>query len=148
MKGYLGDKEKTDEVIIERDCIRWYITGDKGKLDSDGFLTIVDRYSRFAKVAGEMISLGAVEEALRAILPEDIDIIAANAPDPKKGEKIVLLYNGDIEEKELKEIIKRSSLNALMQPSQFFYLEEMPKLGSGKTDLKKAKKLAIELTAK
>ncbi len=148
MKGYLGDKEKTDEVIIERDGIRWYITGDKGKLDSDGFLTIVDRYSRFAKVAGEMISLGAVEEALRAILPEDIDIIAANAPDPKKGEKIVLLYNGDIEKKELKEIIKRSSLNALMQPSQFFYLEEMPKLGSGKTDLKKAKKLAIELTAK
>ncbi len=146
MKGYLGDKKKTDEVIIERDGIRWYITGDKGKLDSDGFLTIVDRYSRFAKVAGEMISLGAVEEALRDILPEEIDIVAANAPDAKKGEKIVLLYNGEIEEKELKEIIKSSSLNALMKPSQFFYLEEMPKLGSGKTDLKKAKKLATKLS--
>ncbi len=146
MKGYLGDKKRTDEVILNRDGIKWYITGDKGKLDSDGFLTILDRYSRFAKVAGEMISLGAVEEAIRAILPEDIDIVASNAPDAKKGEKIVLLYNGDIEEKELKDIIKNSSLNALMQPSQFFYLQEMPKLGSGKTDLKQAKKLATELS--
>ncbi len=147
MKGYLKDKKKTDEVIIEKDGIRWYITGDKGKIDKDGFLTIVDRYSRFAKIAGEMISLGAVEEAIRAIIPEDIDIVAANAPDAKKGEKVVLLYKGDIEEDELKKLIKSSSLNPLMQPSQFHRLEEMPKLGSGKTDLKMAKKLATQLSA-
>lgn len=147
MKGYLKDSEKTKEVIIERDGVRWYITGDKGQLDKDGFLTIVDRYSRFAKIAGEMISLGAVEEAIRAIIPEDVDIVAANAPDAKKGEKVVLLFNGEIKEDELKSLIKGSSLNPLMQPSAYYYLEEMPKLGSGKTDLKMAKKLATELSA-
>ncbi len=146
MKGYLKDPQKTKEVIIEKDDIRWYITGDKGKLDSEGFLTIVDRYSRFAKIAGEMISLGAVEEAIRAILPEEIDIIAANAPDSKKGEKVVLLYHGEIEKQEIKSLIKQSSLNSLMMPAEYFYLEEMPKLGSGKTDLKYAKKLATELS--
>ncbi len=146
MKGYLGDEEKTKEVIIEKDDIRWYVTGDKGRLDKDGFLTIVDRYSRFAKVAGEMISLGAVEEEIRAILPSEIDIVAANAPDSKKGEKVVLLYHGEIEERELKSLIKNSKLNPLMIPSQYFFLEEMPKLGSGKTDLKMAKKIATKLS--
>jgi acyl-[acyl-carrier-protein]-phospholipid O-acyltransferase/long-chain-fatty-acid--[acyl-carrier-protein] ligase len=95
-----------------------------------------------------MISLGAVEEAIRAIIPEEIDIVAANAPDAKKGEKVVLLYNGDIQERELKSMIKQSSLNPLMQPSEYYYLEEMPKLGSGKTDLKMAKKIATELSKK
>ncbi len=147
MKGYLNDPEKTKEVIIEKDGILWYVTGDKGVLDKDGFLTIVDRYSRFAKIAGEMISLGAVEEAIRAIIPEEVDIVAANAPDTKKGEKIVLLYNGEIEENELKAMIKKSSLNPLMQPSKYYFLEDMPKLGSGKTDLKMAKKIATELSS-
>ena len=146
MKGYLNDPEKTKEVIIEKDGVRWYVTGDKGSLDSDGFLTIVDRYSRFAKIAGEMVSLGAVEEAIRAIIPEEIDIVAANAPDAKKGEKVVLLFNGEIKENELKALIKSSSLNPLMQPSDYYQLEEMPKLGSGKTDLKMAKKIATELS--
>ncbi len=146
MKGYLGDPQKTNEVIIEKDGIRWYVTGDKGRLTKDGFLTIVDRYSRFAKIAGEMISLGAVEEAIRKIIPEDVDIVAANAPDSKKGEKVILLYNGDIDENSLKKLIKDSSLNPLMIPSAYYYLEIMPKLGSGKTDLKMAKKIATELS--
>ncbi len=146
MKGYLGDTKKTKEVIIEKDGIRWYITGDKGKLDNDGFLTIVDRYSRFAKIAGEMISLGAVEEAIREIIPPEVDVVAANAPDSKKGEKVVLLYHGEIEEKELKTLIKNSKLNPLMIPSEYYFLEEMPKLGSGKTDLKMAKKIATKLS--
>ncbi len=146
MKGYLKDPQKTNEVIINKDGVRWYITGDKGKVDKDGFLTIVDRYSRFAKIAGEMVSLGAVEEAIRALIPEGVDIVASNAPDAKKGEKVVLLYNGEIEEEALKSLIKNSSLNPLMQPSAYYRLEEMPKLGSGKTDLKMAKKIATKLS--
>jgi acyl-[acyl-carrier-protein]-phospholipid O-acyltransferase/long-chain-fatty-acid--[acyl-carrier-protein] ligase len=146
MKGYLKDPKKTDEVIFEKDGIRWYITGDKGKLDKDGFLTLVDRYSRFAKIGGEMVSLGAVEEAIRKIIPEDVDIVAANAPDAKKGEKVILLYNGDIKESTLKSLIKDSTLNPLMQPAEYYFVEEMPKLGSGKTDLKMAKKIATSLS--
>jgi Acyl-CoA synthetases (AMP-forming)/AMP-acid ligases II len=62
MTGYLKDPQKTAEVLLEQDGIMWYKTGDKGHVDEDGFLTVVDRYSRFAKIGGEMISLGAVEE--------------------------------------------------------------------------------------
>jgi acyl-[acyl-carrier-protein]-phospholipid O-acyltransferase/long-chain-fatty-acid--[acyl-carrier-protein] ligase len=148
MKGYLGDGEKTKEVIIQKDGKRWYITGDKGKLDSDGFLYIVDRYSRFAKIAGEMVSLGAVEEAIRKLLPDDVEIIAANTPDSKKGERVVLLCSENLDISKLKDLIKNSDLNPLMVPSEYHSLKEMPKLGSGKSDLKKAKQLAIELSSK
>ncbi len=145
MKGYLKDPKKTEEVIKEIDGVRWYVTGDKGKIDEDGFLTIVDRYSRFVKIGGEMISLSAVEEEIRKIVPEEVDIVAAGVPDSKKGEKIVLLYHGEISEKELRGLISKSNLNPLMKPAVYHYLEEMPKLGSGKTDLKKAKKIAMEI---
>ncbi len=145
MKGYLGDIKKSKEAIVELEGERWYVTGDKGKVDEDNFLTLVDRYSRFAKIGGEMISLGAVEEAIREILPEGADIIAANVEDSKKGEKVVLLVGGEVELEELKTMIKSSKLNPLMIPSEYFYLDEMPRLGSGKTDLKRAKSLAKEL---
>jgi acyl-[acyl-carrier-protein]-phospholipid O-acyltransferase/long-chain-fatty-acid--[acyl-carrier-protein] ligase len=145
MKGYLKDPQKTAEVIKEIDGVRWYVTGDKGKIDEDGFLTIVDRYSRFVKIGGEMISLSAVEEEIRKIIPEEVEIVAAGVPDSKKGEKIVLLYHGEIDEKTLKSLISKSNLNPLMKPSLYHYLEEMPKLGSGKTDLKKAKQIAMEI---
>ncbi|MCK5895502.1 MAG: AMP-binding protein, partial [Cocleimonas sp.] len=56
MKGYLNAPEKTADVIVEINGQRWYKSGDKGHLDTNGFLTIVDRYSRFAKLGGEMIS--------------------------------------------------------------------------------------------
>ncbi len=144
MKGYLNDPKKTKEVIIQKDGIRWYITGDKGKLDSDGFITIVDRYSRFVKLGGEMISLGAVEEKIRDILPEEVDIVAAAAKDSKKGEKIILFFNEEIDEEVLRKTINLSDLHPLMIPTIYKQLKEMPKLGSGKTDLKLAKKIASE----
>ena len=68
MQGYLGEPDKTKAVIKEIDGFRWYMTGDKGMIDEDGFLTIIDRYSRFVKIRGEMISLTAVERALRSCL--------------------------------------------------------------------------------
>ncbi len=91
MLGYLKDPAKTAEVIVELEGKRWYKTGDKGHVDEDGFLTIVDRYSRFAKIGGEMISLGAIEGAIGKLLPEDTEILTTALPDGKKGEKVVLL---------------------------------------------------------
>lgn len=148
MKGYIAEPEKTASVIKEIDGIRWYVTGDKGRLDEDGFLTIVDRYSRFAKVAGEMVSLGLVESAIRKILEEEEQIAIAALPDEKKGEKLVLLIEGDMEIATLKEKIKSLEMNPLFVPSLYFKVEELPKLGTGKADFKGAKKLALSLSSK
>jgi len=145
MKGYLGDPEKTASVIKEIDGIRWYISGDKGHLDKDGFLTIVDRYSRFAKVGGEMVSLGLVETEINKIIDEESQIAVTAIPDAKKGERLVLLLEGKKDLEELKVEIKELGLNPLYVPSSYFKVDEIPKLGTGKADFKGAKKLAVEL---
>ena len=143
MKGYLNNPEKTKEVIKEIDGIRWYVTGDKGSLDEDGFLTIVDRYSRFAKIAGEMVSLGMVERELSKCLQEDELLSITALPDIKKGEKLVLLLEGDINL--LKSKIKELEINPLLLPSEYFEVETIPKLGTGKSDFAGIKRLAMKL---
>jgi acyl-[acyl-carrier-protein]-phospholipid O-acyltransferase/long-chain-fatty-acid--[acyl-carrier-protein] ligase len=147
MLGYLNDPEKTADVIVEIDGKRWYKTGDKGHLDKDGFLTIVDRYSRFAKIGGEMISLGAIEGAIGKLLPEDIEVLATAIPDGKKGEKIILLIEGDIEKDQMKELIDQSGLSPLMKPSELVNVEAIPKLGSGKNDFNQARQQAMAACA-
>ena len=145
MTGYLNDDAKTSEVIVERDGIRWYKTGDKGRLDKDGFLTIVDRYSRFAKLAGEMVSLGAVEQMVRDAMGEpELEVAAVNLPDAKKGEKVVLLLAGDHKPETVRQTLLDSGCNPLMVPAEIRPVAEIPKLGSGKTDFSAVKKLALQ----
>ncbi len=143
MKGYLGDPEKSDEAIFEQDAVRWYRTGDKGNVDADGFLTIVDRYSRFAKLGGEMVSLTAVEDAVREVLKQpELELVAVNLPDPKKGEKVVLLVETADASAMKKELIQ-SDMNPLMIPAEVKAVEQVPKLGSGKTDFSTAREIAL-----
>ena len=144
MKGYLKMPEKTSEVIELIDGYRWYRTGDKGHLDEDGFLTIVDRYSRFAKIGGEMISLTTVEEEiLDACNDKDLEIAATCLPDQRKGEKIVLLATNNLDKNELKKMLSDAKVNPLFHPTQVLMVEEIPKLGSGKTDFGATKKIAL-----
>jgi acyl-[acyl-carrier-protein]-phospholipid O-acyltransferase/long-chain-fatty-acid--[acyl-carrier-protein] ligase len=149
MLGYLDDPEKTANVILELDGHRWYKTGDKGHLDADGFLVIVDRYSRFAKIAGEMISLTAVEEAVSKSLTaydatyHDIELLAINIADERKGEKIVLLYASNLDEDVVRKILLSSDIQALMLPAEYIPVTAIPKLGSGKTDVACAKQIAL-----
>ena len=148
MKGYLKNEEKTAEVIKEIEGERWYVTGDKGHVDVDGFLTIVDRYSRFAKIAGEMVSLGLVEGEIGKILSEDEQIALTAIPDDKKGERLVLLFEGERDLEELKVAIKAIGMNPLFVPSSYFKVDVVPKLGTGKADFKGAKRVALELCEK
>jgi acyl-[acyl-carrier-protein]-phospholipid O-acyltransferase/long-chain-fatty-acid--[acyl-carrier-protein] ligase len=145
MQGYLKAQEKTDTVITEKNGIRWYISGDKGHVDEDGFLTIVDRYSRFAKIAGEMVSLGLVEAQIGKLIGENDNFCITAIPDAKKGERIVLLLEGEMEVDILKAEIKGLGMNPLYVPSSYFKVDEVPKLGTGKADFKGAKKMALEL---
>lgn len=145
MTGYLNDDIKTREAIVEIDGIRWYKTGDKGVLDNDGFLSIVDRYSRFAKLGGEMVSLGAVEQAIRDALNDpELELAAVNVPDEKKGEKIIVLIAGDHEPEAVRQALVESKSNLLMVPAEVHVVDEVPKLGSGKTDFSAAKALVLK----
>ena len=144
MKGYLQAPEKTLDAVVELDGMRWYKTGDKGHLDLDGFLTIVDRYSRFAKLGGEMISLSAVEEqARRALGQPELEVAAVNLPDERKGERILLLVAGDIDPDGLRRQLLAAGLNPLSIPSQVLRVDSIPKLGSGKTDFGAVRRLAL-----
>jgi acyl-[acyl-carrier-protein]-phospholipid O-acyltransferase/long-chain-fatty-acid--[acyl-carrier-protein] ligase len=146
MQGYLKDPERTDSVIVKINGIRYYRTGDKGFLDEDGFLTIVDRYSRFAKLGGEMVSLGAVEKKIQDTpVLEGCDYLITTVPDSAKGEKIVLLYQGEKEPKDVLSELRASNFPPIMLPSAAFKVEKVPKLGTGKADFTTAKKLAKEL---
>lgn len=144
MRGYLDDPEKTSEAIVEFDGMRWYRTGDKGWVDEDGFIIIVDRYSRFAKVGGEMVSLGAVEEQVLEILehPEEIEVAAVNLPDAKKGERILLLVNEPGVVDGLRKKLIDAGMNPLMIPADVVAVDDIPLLGTGKRDFSAIKKLA------
>lgn len=144
MKGYLNEPDRTAEVIIEADGLRWYKTGDKGYLDEDGFLTIIDRYSRFAKIGGEMISLSSVERAVQSELDQPELVLAAVAvPDERKGEKIVLLVEG-ADSESIQSRLRKSSIAPLCRPARVYSVDQIPLLGSGKMDLPALRQLALE----
>jgi acyl-[acyl-carrier-protein]-phospholipid O-acyltransferase/long-chain-fatty-acid--[acyl-carrier-protein] ligase len=148
MEGYLHSPQKTAEVIFKRNRIRWYQTGDKGRLDEEGYLTILDRYSRFAKLGGEMVSLSAVEEEIMALLgadDEENEILAVATPDQKKGECVSLLYTMEMEAGDINQKVNASKINNLLKPQHYFKVDAIPKLGSGKTDFAAAKRVVLEL---
>lgn len=147
MKGYYEDEERTKEAIVELDGVRYYNSGDIGFLDEAGFLTITDRLSRFAKIGGEMISLGAVEAQISSVLGDEVTFVCTNVADEKKGEQVVMLFSGEISEEEVAARIRASAIPSIMQPSKIYKVEAVPVLGTGKVDFKSSKKLAAQLVA-
>jgi acyl-[acyl-carrier-protein]-phospholipid O-acyltransferase/long-chain-fatty-acid--[acyl-carrier-protein] ligase len=146
MQGYLGKEELSDEVIDDG----WYNTGDIAAIDEDGFITITDRLSRFSKIGGEMVPHIKIEEVLHSVagLTEQ-SFAVTGLPDEKKGERIVVLHT--LEEQPLEQVIAGlagEEIPNLWKPrkDQFFKVEELPYLGSGKLDLKGIKNTASELT--
>jgi acyl-[acyl-carrier-protein]-phospholipid O-acyltransferase/long-chain-fatty-acid--[acyl-carrier-protein] ligase len=144
MLGYWGRPELTREVFRDG----WYVTGDIGRLDADGFLTITDRLSRFAKIAGEMIPLGRVEEAVARALGQG-DCAAAAVSDERRGERLVVLYvRDDLSPRDLRRRLEQSRLPPLWLPRQadLIPVEAIPTLGTGKVNLRRVRALALELT--
>ncbi|MFL5245481.1 MAG: AMP-binding protein [Gemmataceae bacterium] len=148
MKGYLGREDLTKEVIRDG----WYITGDMGFIDEDGFITITGRLSRFAKIGGEMVPLERIEEELHGILATNDRVCAVTCvPDEKKGERLVVLFTPqeNLDLKALKEKLSKRGLPNLWVPDErdFYPVPELPILGSGKVNLQKLKTMALELAA-
>lgn len=122
----------------------WHDTGDIVSVDRDGFITIRGRAKRFAKIAGEMVSLGAVEMLVQSLWPED-NHAAVAVPDKRRGERIVLVTTADEAEADaLRKFGKAHGAAELMVPNDIVKVDALPVLGSGKTDYVSARKLAME----
>ncbi|TIO72192.1 MAG: 2-acyl-glycerophospho-ethanolamine acyltransferase [Mesorhizobium sp.] len=122
----------------------WHDTGDIVSVDRDGFITVRGRAKRFAKIAGEMVSLGAVEMLVQSLWPEERHAAVA-VPDKRRGERIVLVTTaGDADPEELRQFGKKAGAAELMVPGDIIKVEEIPVLGSGKTDYVSTRKLAID----
>jgi acyl-[acyl-carrier-protein]-phospholipid O-acyltransferase / long-chain-fatty-acid--[acyl-carrier-protein] ligase len=103
-------------------------------LDSDGFLRIQGRAKRFAKVAGEMVSLGAVEEFALQV-SSGYKHAAVTRPDPRKGEQIVLVTEDPLlTRSRFVDVGSARGMPPIMMPAEVIYLGHLPVLGTGKTD--------------
>jgi len=132
MRGYLNPEANAAFQALGG----WYDTGDIAKVDADGFVYILGRLKRFAKISGEMVSLAAVEDALAAAFPEyglrfGAAVIAR--PDEAKGEKLVVVTNEPkLDLERVRAAIRARGLGNLAVPREIKVLRELPRLGSGK----------------
>jgi acyl-[acyl-carrier-protein]-phospholipid O-acyltransferase/long-chain-fatty-acid--[acyl-carrier-protein] ligase len=103
-------------------------------IDEHGFVTIQGRAKRFAKIAGEMVSLGAVENYAAALWPEHMHAVVI-VPDPRKGEQLVLVTEkSDASREPLLAYAKDQGIAEIMVPKTIRIVDKMPVLGSGKLD--------------
>jgi acyl-[acyl-carrier-protein]-phospholipid O-acyltransferase/long-chain-fatty-acid--[acyl-carrier-protein] ligase len=137
MKGYLGQPEETAKVMRDG----WYVTGDIAKIDTEGFIYITGRLSRFSKIGGEMVPHLRIEEAIHKILGQEegeLSIVVTSVPDEKRGERLVVVHTklAKTPEQICRELAS-SGLPNLWIPDKdsFLEVESIPVLGSGKLDL-------------
>ena len=143
MKGYLKfDKPGVLQAPVSEVGEGWYETGDVVEVDADGFLHILGRVKRFAKVAGEMVSLEAVEKL--AVTASATGMHAASSrPDESKGESLVLFTtDADLKRSALQASAKTLGMPELAIPKTIVHLPDLPLLGTGKVDYVTLKRLA------
>ena len=144
MLGYLGADRPG---FIDSPPDGWYDTGDIVKIDDQGFVTILGRAKRFAKIGGEMVPLNLVEQKVHAAIPAHAHAVVA-VPDRKKGEQLVLVTTDpELDRTRLSEVLKEAGVSELMTPRIIINVPELPALGSGKTDYVTINRLAREKTA-
>jgi acyl-[acyl-carrier-protein]-phospholipid O-acyltransferase/long-chain-fatty-acid--[acyl-carrier-protein] ligase len=122
----------------------WHDTGDVVSVDEDGFIAIKGRLKRFAKIGGESVSLAVVESCASALWP-DFSHAATTVPDGRKGEQIVLVTtNPDANRHDLVGWAHNHGVSELAIPRRIIVVEEVPVLGTGKTDYVKVQKMLPE----
>jgi acyl-[acyl-carrier-protein]-phospholipid O-acyltransferase / long-chain-fatty-acid--[acyl-carrier-protein] ligase len=131
MRGYY--KVQTPGVLQPLEG-GWYDTGDIVTITVEGFISIRGRAKRFAKIAGEMISLSSIEEALIKAWPHAA-VAAISIPDERKGEAIVVATTYlQATREEMVKVLRQADLPELAWPRRITILPHIPLLGSGKTD--------------
>ncbi len=131
MLGYLGADSPGQ---ISAPPGGWHDTGDIVAIDPDGFIAIKGRAKRFAKIGGEMVSLAAVEAVAAELWPDAASAVTT-APDPRKGERLVLVTEQkDATRAALQAFAKSRGMADLAVPAEVMVVDVVPLLGSGKLD--------------
>jgi acyl-[acyl-carrier-protein]-phospholipid O-acyltransferase/long-chain-fatty-acid--[acyl-carrier-protein] ligase len=145
MLGYLNQPDLSEAVLEDG----WYNTGDIVTIDADGFISIVGRQSRFAKVGGEQVPFAAIEEVLAALTGGSEDgaprAVVTAVPDEATGERLVVLHTAL--EQSPDELVRRLADAGLPRlfipaPVDFYEIETMPLIGIGKVDLEAINRFA------
>jgi acyl-[acyl-carrier-protein]-phospholipid O-acyltransferase/long-chain-fatty-acid--[acyl-carrier-protein] ligase len=141
MKGYLNpDANATFQAHAG-----WYDTGDIVRVDDDGYLHILGRLKRFAKVSGEMVSLTAVEDALAGAFPHyglRCQCAVLAVPDEEKGEQLIAVTNEPrLTADEIRQAVKARGLSNLCVPRRIQVVKDIPKLGTGKVNHRELAKI-------
>ncbi len=134
MRGYLN----ADANARFQSLGGWYDTGDIVRVDDEGFVFVLGRLKRFAKVSGEMVSLTAVEEALAGGFPQygnRFEVAVVSLPDEDKGEMLIAVSNDSrLSLDQIRSVIKGRGMTNLCVPRELRHLREIPKLGTGKVN--------------
>lgn len=139
MEGYISPNEPDN---LEPLADGWHDTGDIVDIDAEGYITILGRAKRFAKIGGEMVSLTAVEGMADAVWPDGRHAVVA-VPDSKKGERLVLVTDGaDAENARLSQWARDNGAPELAVPKKIIKVAALPVLGTGKVDYVTIQKMA------
>ena len=138
MAGYISPN---DPKGIEPLAGGWHDTGDIVDIDDEGYITILGRVKRFAKLGGEMVSLLAVEDMAGAVWPDNRHA-AVSVPDSKRGERLILVTDHEgAASAELSEWARDNGAPELAVPKKIIKIAVIPVLGTGKTDYVAIQKL-------
>jgi len=133
--------------VLEPPPEGWHDTGDIVTIDEQGFIAIKGRAKRFAKVGGEMVSLAAVEMLAGDLWPDNLTAVAA-LPDPRKGERLVMVTDKHgATRSDFIAYARTRHASELMFPSEIVVLDKLTLLGSGKVDQLAVQKFVREQAA-
>src|SRR5262249_32185631 len=145
--GYLGHDGASP--FVEEEGKRWYVTGDLGELDSDGYLWFRGRLKRFLKAGGEMTSLPALEEPFARLYPPTREgpRVAVEGVEHERGRWIILFTTEPLSLRDANTRLLQEGFHGVMRLDEVRHVEQIPVLGTGKTDSKQLRALALERIA-
>ncbi len=144
--GYLGHDGPSP--FVEDGGRRWYVTGDLGEFDADGYLWFRGRLKRFLKAGGEMISLPALEEPFTRLYPPTTEgpCVAVEGIEHEGGRRIVLFTTESLSLRDANALLLQEGFQGVMRLDEVRRVEKIPLLGTGKTDYKQLRALIVEGT--